>query len=96
MCMNWSPQFSDVNGLFLDEEGMLHSGKHAAVLTFLRGVNAINCKNKVFFKTFIHFLCSVVNKMQVCEIFILLLLLLLLLLSLFCTMKSTPNVLLMY
>lgn len=69
---------------FLDEEGMLHSGKHA------------DFKNKFFFKTFIHFLCSVVNKMQVCEIFILLLLLLLLLLSLFCTMKSTPNVLLMY
>ena len=44
-----SPQFPDVYGLLLKEEGMLHSGKHGPVPTFLRRVAAIKFKITLFF-----------------------------------------------
>jgi len=32
MCINWSPQLTDVNVPLLKEQGMLHRGKHGPIL----------------------------------------------------------------
>ena len=41
---NWSPQFPHIYGLLLKVEGMLHSGKHHPVTSFLRCLAAIKFK----------------------------------------------------
>lgn len=54
---SWSPQFPEVYGLLLKEEGMhIHSGKHGAVSTALSRVSTNKYTGTVFFLKIVHFL----------------------------------------
>lgn len=46
-----SPQFPEIYGLLLNEEGMLHSGKHGPVPGFLRCAAAIKFKTSLTHKS---------------------------------------------
>jgi len=46
---SWFPQFLDVYKPLFKEEGMLHSGKHGPVPTFLRAAAAIKFKMGKYF-----------------------------------------------